>query len=83
MKQIAIFTIGALTFYMLAGIMFLADTQEAKSNRESIHAPMDPDTPSYYHTMVIDSCEYIDAPYKLVHKGNCRFCAERKRKETD
>lgn len=30
--------------------------------------------------MVIDSCEYIKDLYMLAHKGNCRFCAERRRK---
>lgn len=30
--------------------------------------------------IVIDSCEYINDLYMLAHKGNCRFCAERRRK---
>ena len=32
-------------------------------------------------TVVIDSCEYISGYYKLAHKGNCRFCKERRQKE--
>ena len=32
-------------------------------------------------TIVIDSCEYISGYNRLAHKGNCRFCAERKKKE--
>lgn len=32
-------------------------------------------------TIVIDSCEYIDAYNRLAHKGNCRFCKERRQKE--
>lgn len=32
-------------------------------------------------TVVIDSCEYVSAYYKLAHKGNCHFCAERRRQE--
>ena len=32
-------------------------------------------------TVVIDSCEYIGTRFQLAHKGNCRFCAERKKKE--
>lgn len=35
----------------------------------------------YLETIVIDSCEYIDGYYKLAHKGNCRFCTERRKKE--
>ena len=34
-----------------------------------------------YKISVIDSCEYICTPYyKLAHKGNCKFCAERNKK---
>lgn len=29
-------------------------------------------------TIVIDSCEYISGFYRLAHKGNCKFCAERR-----
>ena len=29
-----------------------------------------------FGTIIIDSCEYISGPYKLAHKGNCRFCKE-------
>ena len=34
-----------------------------------------------FETIVIDSCEYIDGYYKLAHKGNCRFCKERRQEE--
>ena len=34
-----------------------------------------------YGTIIIDSCEYIRGPHKLAHKGNCRFCKERRQKE--
>ena len=30
---------------------------------------------------VIDSCEYITWGHKMAHKGNCRFCAQRRMKE--
>lgn len=33
-----------------------------------------------YGTIIIDSCEYISEYYRLAHKGNCRFCAERNRR---
>ena len=32
-------------------------------------------------TVVIDSCEYVYGYSKLAHKGNCRFCKERKQQE--
>lgn len=34
-----------------------------------------------FGTIVIDSCEYIRGYHKLAHKGNCRFCKERRQKE--
>lgn len=34
-------------------------------------------------TIVIDSCEYIEGYYELAHKGNCRFCKERRQKELE
>lgn len=33
------------------------------------------------HTIVIDSCEYFRFVYEMSHKGNCRFCKERREKE--
>lgn len=32
-----------------------------------------------YHTVVIDSCEYIKGFNTLTRKGNCKFCEERKK----
>ena len=34
-----------------------------------------------YQTIIIDSCEYARDAYQLSHKGNCRFCKERRDKE--
>ena len=36
-----------------------------------------------YGTIIIDSCEYIRGVDKLAHKGNCRFCKERRQKELE
>ena len=33
------------------------------------------------YSVVIDSCEYIICGYKMAHKGNCRYCAERRAQE--
>lgn len=33
--------------------------------------------------VVIDSCEYIHWSYGLAHKGNCKFCAEHRKKEQE
>ena len=39
----------------------------------------------YYRTYIIDSCEYVGytAGSYLAHKGNCRFCKERRQKELE
>jgi hypothetical protein len=37
--------------------------------------------PFGYSFIEIDSCEYIRGIYQLTHKGNCRFCKERRQKE--
>ena len=36
-----------------------------------------------WQIMELDSCEYIQADgyHGYVHKGNCRFCKERRKKE--
>ena len=74
MKQIAILAIGAVA---LLGSLAFTSCEEGGS----IHAPMGSANQSFYHTIVIDSCEYIESFNRLAHKGNCRFCTERCRKE--
>lgn len=39
----------------------------------------------YYHVIILDSCEYYSNTmrYDLTHKGNCRFCKERRQKELE
>ena len=32
-------------------------------------------------TIVIDSCECINGYSRLAHKGNCKYCAERRKQE--
>jgi len=47
-------------------------------------------TQKKYNIKVIDSCEYIECDYgifdqrvySLTHKGNCKFCLERKIKQS-
>lgn len=67
MKKIILLTLTAL---MMVGCNF-------NSNRN-----IDTRTEGgIYGTIIIDSCEYIRGGYKLAHKGNCRFCKERRQKE--
>ena len=34
-----------------------------------------------YERVIIDSCEYVHGFRRLAHKGNCKFCAERRKQE--
>lgn len=34
-----------------------------------------------YWIVIIDSCEYINYYQGLAHKGNCKYCAERRKQE--
>ena len=36
-----------------------------------------------FNIIIVDSCEYIRGLRKLAHKGNCRFCKERRQKELE
>ena len=44
--------------------------------------------PYFYTTYIIDSCEYVGYAAGanwdyLAHKGNCKFCKERRQKELE
>ena len=79
MKYIAI----AVTIVLLLTILFgVAVTYEqAKPNKGSVYPPLSHGVVEGYSTIVIDSCEYIEAFNRLAHKGNCKFCAERRRED--
>lgn len=50
----------------------------------NIEAPVGGSTlTTAFQTIMIDSCEYINGSGKLAHKGNCKYCAERRRKEQE
>lgn len=36
-----------------------------------------------FKVVIIDSCEYVIEGNRLAHKGNCKFCAERRKKEQE
>jgi len=64
----------ALTALMMVGC--ISNEQEAKIYEDDGFA-----------TLTYDSCEYVfkTSGYKgfLAHKGNCKFCAERRKKELE
>lgn len=60
----------ALTALMMVGCDWNS-TYEVDTQKDGI----------LYGTIMIDSCEYIRGSNRLAHKGNCRFCKERRQKE--
>ena len=63
----------ALTALMIVGCHDYNSNRNIDTNTEGI----------IYGTIIIDSCEYIRAYERLAHKGNCRFCKERRQKELE
>lgn len=47
------------------------------------HIAIDTGSNSNPETLIIDSCEYVKWGHSLSHKGNCRFCAERRKQELE
>ena len=75
MKKIILLTISVLILVIDCFLCILLLNQRKKVMQERIewHNP----------TVIIDSCEYIyEKTERFVeHKGNCRFCAERRKQE--
>ena len=62
----------ALTALMMVGCEYKTDAEIEEAERLK-----------GFNIIVIDSCEYIRGAHKLAHKGNCRFCEERRQKELE
>ena len=68
MKKI---TLLALTALMMVGCVHYEKPNKDYSQR--------------FKTVYIDSCEWLMSKYtyEIAHKGNCRFCKERRQKELE
>ena len=68
----------ALTTLMLVGCMKTKEDGEPiisdYYNQHSVDNP---------YIQVLDSCEYICWRSRMSHKGNCRFCEERRQEELE
>lgn len=75
MKKIILFALASL---MMTGCLKTNDNEEPivsdYYNQHSIDNP---------YNQVLDSCEYILWNSRMAHKGNCRFCKERRQKELE
>ena len=75
MKKIILLALAAL---MMVGCMKTKENGEPiLSDYYNEHSPENP------YLQVLDSCEYICWNYGIAHKGNCRFCKERRQKELE
>ncbi len=84
MKKILMITIGAIMLLLLSILICAAViSADAAPKNDMESAPKGSPASGYYSTIVIDSCEYIEAFNRLAHKGNCKFCAERRRKQIE
>jgi len=58
------------------------DVQEQTNGQsfyDHIDHSYDKKLPVGYKVIVLDSCEYIHRGNDLVHKGNCKYCEERRK----
>ncbi len=62
-------------------LLALAALMMVGCNKQNPDGSFDTSRSIDFETIVIDSCEYIQGWYKLTHKGNCRFCTERRKQE--
>lgn len=77
MKQMAILIIMGL--FLGIALVFM-DGPENK-DKPLIITETKISSKSNIKKVVIDSCEYICWGHGLAHKGNCKFCANRRREE--
>ena len=71
----------AKVFPLLALAFVMCGCEQSTNN---IKAPVGGNTlTTAFQTIMIDSCEYITGSHKIAHKGNCKYCAERRKKEQE
>lgn len=70
----------SLTVLMMVGCEGVQHKEDGSVVLDRYHKEHSIDNP---YVDVIDSCEYICWNYRMAHKGNCRFCKERRQKELE
>lgn len=70
-------TIKKLILLLIGVMMIGCDKSPNKTQQEK--------TDEMYakRTFIVDSCEYISFWKSSTHKGNCRFCAARRKQELE
>ena len=62
----------ALVTFMMVGCVEQDSNGNIAINTSNVNNP---------DIAIIDSCEYVEWGYGLAHKGNCKYCKERREKE--
>ena len=78
-----LFAVVLFTVLSLCSFIF-GPTQHQSNNVKSAYATNNYFRISHvvYQVLVIDNCEYLCVDYnRICHKGNCKFCAERRKRE--
>jgi len=72
-----------LTFFV--GVYMISCTPDTKTYAETVKKDLPVVNGYQQYVCVIDSCEYLVSgtgnSQNMCHKGNCKFCAERRKKE--
>jgi hypothetical protein len=63
----------------VTAVLFMAACDMPTENLEAPYGGNSGTT--VFQTILIDSCEYIIGYERLAHKGNCKYCAERRKQE--
>ena len=64
----------ALTALMMVGCVEKDSNGHIAINTDNVNNP---------NISIIDSCEYISWGYGFAHKGNCKYCKERRQKKLE
>jgi hypothetical protein len=75
MRGITMATIKYIILLALIALMMVGCSEEMDRTAKLVQ----------FKILQIDSCEYlrIEGYYGFAHKGNCRFCKERRQKELE
>lgn len=72
-----------IIFMALAALMMVGCMKTKEDGEPIVSDYYDQHSVDNPYLQVLDSCEYICWRSRMAHKGNCRFCEERKQKKLE
>lgn len=76
-------TIKKIILLALTALMVVGCTKTKENGEPIISDYYNQHSVDNPYIQVLDSCEYICWRSRMAHKGNCRFCKERRQKELE